>query len=328
VDGLGNHGPSGPGKVVARGATLHSKTHPISASTHILGRNKRYILWFYLLNLAFAWAGGIPFSTSTHRILDHSLYADRLLHGFDLAVFEEMIARPEFGPLGSSALPALVLALLFTLANIFFMPGVLLSYSSDHSISQEEFFRACGLNIWRFVRLCVVFALIAGILTGNLSALHRAVESALDRYSNDDRLPILLECLTLGLVFLLLTALRIWFDLGQTDVVLRNQPAVRKSMRWALRTTRRHFFGLLGSYLVAAIAATLILAAGIFLWHALVPPSSLLGAFLVSQVTLVLLLVSRLWQRAIAVAFYLRISTEPGTELSSILIRLPAAPAP
>jgi len=307
---------------------LHSQTKLIAAATHILGRNKRYILWFYLLNLGFAWAGGIAFSRSTHRVLDHSLYADRLLHGFDLAVLEEMIARPEFGAVASSALPALMCALLFSLASIFFLPGVLLGYASDHPISREEFFRACGLNVWRLVRLCVAFALIAGIVTGNVSGIHRAVASALDKYANDDRLPVLLECASLGLVFLLLTALRIWFDLGQSDVVLRDQPAVRKSMRWALRATRRHFFRLLGSYLVAAIAAGVILLAGIFLWHALVPATSVLGAFCVSQATLVLLLVSRFWQRAAAVAFYLRISTESETELSSIPIRLPATPAP
>jgi hypothetical protein len=94
VDGLGNRGPGWSAKLVARDAALQSKVNLISASTRILGQNKRYILWFYLLNLGFAWAGGAPFSRSAHRILDHSLYADRLLHGFDLAVLEEMIARP------------------------------------------------------------------------------------------------------------------------------------------------------------------------------------------------------------------------------------------
>jgi hypothetical protein len=329
VDGLGNRSPSWPGKSSQpRNATLQSKFHLLSASARILGRNKRYILWFYLLNLAFALAGGIPFSTNTHRILDHSLYADRLLHGFDLAVLEELIARPQFGPVRSSALPALIFALLFFLASMVFMPGVLLSYSSDHSISHAEFFRACGQNVWRFVRLCAVFAFIAGILTANLAGIPGAVENALDKYWNDDRLPLLLEGVMLALVFVLLTALRIWFDLGETDVVLRDQSAVRKSIRWALRATRQHFFHLLGSYLVAAIAASVILLAGIFSWHVLVPPSSVRGAFWVSQATLLLLLVSRFWQRAIAVAFYLRISTQPETELRLIPIRLPATRAP
>jgi hypothetical protein len=307
---------------------LHSNTNLISASTRILGRNKRYILWFYLLNLAFAWAGGTPFSSSAHRILDHSLYADRLLHGFDFAVLEEMIARPEFGPVRGSELPALIFAFVFFLASLLFMPGVLLGYSSDHAISHEEFFRACGRNVWRFVRLCVVFALIAGILTGIVFGIHGSVENALDKWSNDDRLPVLLECVTLGLLFLLLTVLRIWFDLVETDVVLEDQPAVHKSIRWALRTTRRHFLDLLGSYLLAAMVASVILLAGILLWHTLLPPGSVLAAFLLGQAIVVLLLVSRFWQRAIAVAFYLRISTERETELSSIPISLPATPAP
>ncbi|HXX27454.1 MAG TPA: hypothetical protein VEI99_03265, partial [Terriglobales bacterium] len=71
----------------------------------------------------------------------------------------------------------------------------------------------------------------------------------------------------------------------------------------------------------------LILLAGILLWHALVPPGNVLGAFLVSQAILLLLLASRFWQRAIAVAFYLRISTERESELPSA-IRLSAIPAP
>jgi hypothetical protein len=129
------------------------------------------------------------------------------------------------------------------------------------------------------------------------------------------------------LMFLFLTVMRIWFDLAETDVVLRERPAVRKSMLWALRALLRNFFPLLGTYLLAAITAAIILLAGIFLWHLVVPPQSVVGAFLVSQVTLVLLLASRFWQRAIAVAFYQRISRESALPLFSP-IRIPAIQAP
>jgi hypothetical protein len=306
---------------------LQSPTGVIAASTQILRSNKRYILWFYLLNLAFAWSGASGFSRSAHRILDHSLYASRLLDGLDLGVLKEMLARPEFGPVASSERPALIFAILFSLASLLLMPGVLLGFSSDHPISQEEFFRACGRNAWRFVRVCVVFALIAGIVAGILFGIQGAVGKALDKSSNDDRLPDLVEWGGLVFVFLVLTAIRIWFDLAETDAVLRDQPAVRKSIRWGLRATRRNFFRLLGAYVLAAIVAILILLAGILLWHALVPPGSVRGAFLVSQAILLLLLASRFWQRAIAVAFYLRISTEREAELPSA-IRLSAIPAP
>jgi len=306
---------------------LQSPTGLISASTQILRSNKRYILWFYLLNLAFAWSGASAFSRSAHRILDHSLYANRLLDGFDLGVLEQMLVRPEFGPVASSERPALIFAILFSLASLLLMPGVWLGFSSDHPISQEEFFRTCGRNAWRFVRVCVVFALIAGIVAGILFGVQGAVGKALDKSSNDDRLIDLVELGCVAFVFLVLTVIRIWFDLAEADVVLRDQPAVRKSIRWALRATRRNFFRLLGTYVLAAIVAILILLAGILLWHALVPPGNVLGAFLVSQAILLLLLASRFWQRAIAVAFYLQISTERESELPSA-IRLSAIPAP
>jgi membrane-anchored glycerophosphoryl diester phosphodiesterase (GDPDase) len=305
---------------------LHTKANLISTSAGILCGSKRYIIWFYLLNLGFACLGASPFSASTHGILDHSLYADRLLHGFDLGVLAEMIARPEFGPVRRSAMPGVSFAFLFFLVSILFMPGVLLGYSSDHRIARAEFFRACGRNLWRFVRLLVIFVLIAGVVVGVLSAVQAAAVNAVDQSSNDDRLPFVVECGTLGLTLLVLTLVRLWFDLAQTDVVLRDQGAIRKSVRWALRATRRNFFRLLGAYLLAAVVATLILLTGILLWHAVVPPSSVLGAFVISQATLFLLLSSRFWQRAIAVAFYVRHSTERDIEFSSSDLALSAIP--
>lgn len=303
---------------------MADKTSLILASTRILSTGKRYIFWFYLLNLAFAWLGAAAFSKSAHGILDHSLYADRVLHGLDLGVLEEMIERPEFGPRRSSEAPALIFAFLFLLASLLFMPGVLLGYSSDHRISREEFFRACGRNVGRFVRLAVVFALLAGIVTGIGFLIQGAGMNALDS-SQDDRRLALVEWLSLGLMFLFLTVIRIGFDLAETDVVLR-ETAVPKSILWAFRAILRNFFPLLGTYLLAAISAAVILLAGIFLWHLVVPPQSVVGAFLVSQVTLLLLLASRFWQRAIAVAFYQRISAERALPLFST-VRVPVIQA-
>jgi hypothetical protein len=57
---------------------------------------------------------------------------------------------------------------------------------------------------------------------------------------------------------------------------------------------------------------------GILLWHAIVPPSSVLGAFIVGEATLLLLLGTRFWQRATAVAFYVKEINEPIEEARSI----------
>jgi hypothetical protein len=287
----------------------------LSAGANILKRNQRYIVWFYLLNLLFAWFGAAAFSAHAHAILDHSLYAEKLLHGFDLGVLLEMIARPEFGPMQSSTMPARVCEILFLLANLVFMPGVLLGYSSDHRISREEFFRSCGHNVWRFVRLCISYAVIAGIIAGFLFGAQGALVKAVDNSANDDRLPLLTQLLSLAAIFVVLTVVRVWFDLAQTDVVLRGEVAVRRSVAWALRSTRRNLGRLAGSYVLIAVVALVILAAGILIWHAIVPSSSVFGAFLVSQTVLLLLLSMRFWQRAAAVAFYLRQTAEPGIEV-------------
>src|SRR5579863_4137717 len=88
--------------------------------------NKRYVVWFYVLNVALAWFGGGAFNSQVHEILDHSLQAERLVHGFDLGVFAEMLMRPEFGPMKASTAPAMHFALLFFILTALFLPGVLM----------------------------------------------------------------------------------------------------------------------------------------------------------------------------------------------------------
>ena len=74
---------------------MNENVNLVFASAAIARRNKRYIVWFYLLNLAFAHFGASAFSDAAHNILDHSLYADKLLHGFNLGVFTELLTRPQ-----------------------------------------------------------------------------------------------------------------------------------------------------------------------------------------------------------------------------------------
>src|ERR1700721_3366744 len=118
--------------------------------------NKRYIVWFYILNLALAWFGAGAFNTQAHSILDHSLQSKSLVHGFDVPVLIEMFSRPEFGPTGGSHGPVLHFALLFFVLTVLFLPGVLQGYASTYRLPREDFFRACGRNLWRFIRLMIV----------------------------------------------------------------------------------------------------------------------------------------------------------------------------
>ena len=293
---------------------MNGKISLVSAGAGIASRYKRYVVWFYLLNLVLAWFGATAFSRQAHAIMDFSLYSDKLLHGFDGAVLNELLGRPEFGSQASSTAPAVTLAVLFFLATLLFMPGVLLGYASDHGLPREEFFRACGRNLWRFVRLFLFFAIFAGLAGGILFALRGALVMAAENSMNE-RLPFFTGLLGAIVIFLVLTVIRIWFDLAQVDVVLRNQGAVRESVAVGFRSTRFNLGRLLASYVVISLFALAVLVAGILLWLTIVPPASVLGAFIISQATLLLLLAARFWQRATAVAFYLRAAAEPVVEM-------------
>jgi hypothetical protein len=263
------------------------KTNLLSTGARIAGSNKRYVIWFYLLNLVLAIFG----------------YADRLLHGFDLMAFLELLARPEFGSVTGSTVPAIFFALLSFLATMALLPGVLLGYASEHRLPRADFYRACGQNIWRFVRLFLFFVIIAGPIVGILGAAQNALIKAADQTSNE-RLPFFVQLASMGIIFLVLTAIRIWFDLAQTQAVVSDQGKVRKSIAAAYRGMKGYRLRLLGSYVLIALFAGVVLLAGIWVWIKIVPAESVLGAFLVGQAILLILLAARFWQRACTVAFY------------------------
>jgi hypothetical protein len=277
--------------------------------------NKRYILWFYVLNVALAWFGAGAFETQAHEILDHSLRADRLLHGFNLAVLIEMFARPEFGPMLASAAPAAHFAVLYFVLTALFMPGVLQGYASTYRLPREDFFRACGRNLWRFIRLMVVAAIVMGIAAGVLFGLRVPLLKRASESTNE-LLPFYVSMATLCVIFLVMTGLRIWFDLAEVDIVLSDQRVVRKSIRLGLRHMWRCLGLLLGGYVLIAIMGVFILLAGLLAWIKFVPAPSVFGALVVSQLTLLFLLIPRFWQRGAAVTYYLQKMVEPIAERS------------
>ena len=290
-----------------------------------MGRNKRYIVWFYLLNLVLAEYGTSAFRNQAHGILDHSLLAGRLVHGFDAGVLAEMFARPEFGPMMASTMPAIYFAVLFFIATALFLPGVLQGYASTYRLPREDFFRACGRNLWRFIRLLIVAGLVMGIVAGVLFGIRGALVKAADESTNE-LLPVYVRFGGLFVIFLVMSVLRIWFDLAHADVVLSDQRAVRKSIAVAFRHTWRSWARLLASYVVAAIVAAIVLLAGIWVWMKYVPPASLLGAIFVSQLTLLLLLIPRFWQRGVAVSYYLQNMVQPIAVVESVAAVAVVAP--
>jgi hypothetical protein len=289
---------------------MKENTNVLSAGWRTVSRHKRFIFWFWLLNLTLAEFGSAASRARLHTVLDHSLLADRLLHGFDLGVYFEMVTRPDWGPVRGAALPAMYFSFLFFLLTLFCLPGVLEAYTSEGKLSREEFFRVCGHHLWRFIRVLLFFAIIASPIAGVLFSGHAALGKAAHKSTNE-LLPFYSHVITLAFIFLVLTAVRIWFDLAQVDVVVRDQGAVRKSVAAGFRLTRRNLITLLATYVLISVLGLGVLAGGIWVWHRFVPPSKVLGAFLVTQVMLILWLAMRFWQRASAAAFYMRVTAVP-----------------
>jgi len=205
------------------------------------------------------------------------------------------------------------------------LPGVLQGYASDHRISRAEFFRTCGINLWRFVRLTILFAIVGGIVAGILFSIEQGLVNAADATSHE-RLPFYVQVASLAVIFLIMTTLRIWFDLAETGVVVADQPAVRKALASAFRQTRTSLVRLLASYVAIAIVGLVVLAVGVWLWHVIVPPASAIGTFLISQAILFSLLAVRFWQRATAIAFYTRSIIEQPLEAAPLVAPVPPAP--
>lgn len=266
-------------------------------------RNKRYIVWFWLLNLALAWFGTSAFRNSAAGILDHRLYSDRLLHGFDIGAMAELFTTPEFGGMNSKGAPALGFALLFFIATALFMPGVFAGYASTYRLPRDDFFRACGRNLWRFIRLMIIAAIVMGVVAGILFWINSAIVGKAAESTNEV-LPFKRQVIGLVIIFLVMTTLRIWFDLAEADTVLNDQRAVRRSIATAFRQTFRSLVRLLSTYVLVTIVAAIFLVAGLWIWMRFVPPTSVAGAFVIGQITLFLLLIPRFWQRAVAVSYW------------------------
>jgi len=296
-------GGAGAGVVGGVGSDMNEQRGVLSDGLKMVAHNKRYIVWFYFLNLALAVFGTVAFAQQVHNILDLSLVSDRLLHGFDLSVFLEMLARPEFGSAPAASKSAGHFAVLFFVATALFLPGVFQGYASTYRLPREDFFRACGRNLWRFIRLLLIAGVVMVVVAGVLFLLNGAIVKHATESTNE-LLPFDLQVLGLFVIFLVMTTLRIWFDLAETDVVLSDQRAVRKSIGSAFGHTFRSLIRLLTSYVAVTIVAAIILLGGLWTWVKLVRPDSVVGAFLVGQFTLLLLLIPRFWQRGIAVSYW------------------------
>jgi hypothetical protein len=207
----------------------------------------------------------------------------------------------------------------------FFLPRCFSPESSPDTPPTIDFFRACGRNLWRYIRLMIIAGIVMGIVVGILAAINTAIgKKAVE--STNELLPFELNVAGILVIFLVMTTLRIWFDLAEADVVLSDQKAVRKSIGSAFKHTFRSLSRLLGSYVLATILAAIFLVGGLWCWLHFVPSTSILGAFVAAQITLFLTLIPRFWQRGVAVAYWKQKMMLPVAQVDTTIVA-PVAPA-
>lgn len=282
---------------------------------------KPHLFTLYIANLLFGWFGAFGLSAQVRAVTGTSLYSERLVRGFDLGVFLDLINRPEITPY-SQVPTALALSALFVVFQLFLTGGIITRYlSNTQPLEQSRFYGACGENFWRVVRLALVFVVVAALVAGILQAIRAGLEAATDN-SAHYRAGLVLQSAMLVIQALALLWVRMWFDLAQTQTVATAASHIRPSIGYGFKSAR-HALGLYGNYVFLGIVTAVVVALGLFLWWTKAPASPVIISFLILQSTLACLFVFRWWQRAIAAAWYQR-----NIPLPAAIESLPFAPLP
>ncbi|SNT24389.1 hypothetical protein SAMN05421770_10643 [Granulicella rosea] len=264
----------------------------------------RAILWTYAANLGLALLFAVRVRAQLNDILTHSLASQRLSSAFDLGVVLNTYQRitenaPDTGVSSFSGLP------LYVLIYFLLVPGALWCYQTGEPARLSTLLSTGLLHFWRFVRITLVTLVVSGAILGPLWAAHAALTERADKHLVGP--PALVhQAVTLGVVALVAALLRLYFDLVEAYTVQlglrirdngKPDRRVRRALLPALRTLFRGFLANYLTFLLLALLgfATLFLTGRIAV-HTLAQPR-VWPQFLLVQVGVLALLVTRYWQR-------------------------------
>ncbi|MDQ2832217.1 MAG: hypothetical protein M3Y50_00420 [Acidobacteriota bacterium] len=271
------------------------------------------LLWTYLFNLGLALVFSISLHTQLASILDHSLAAQRLINGFDLGIlfnvggsFRDAPGNPLSGSFGSLAL--------FFLVYFLLVPGTLFCYQTASAARLSTLFQQGLLFFWRFVRITVLALLISGLILGPLSFLQTKWAEHVDNHAVGLH-SFLARNAGLVVLFLVASVLRIYFDLVEVYTVqlglrLRDNGKPDRRVRYALRPAWRTLRSQFGEAWPVFLFLTLLGVAAVLLtartaMHMLAQPR-VWPMFLLAQLGLFLMLLTRFWQRGAETSLALR----------------------
>ncbi len=272
-----------------------------SGASLVWGRQR--VLWLiYVVNFMLAYFATLGTNERIAAILDHSLAAGPLVHGFNLGALTSLAANPE-SPFGGSISASLSGAILFTVFMIFATGGILATYYSGQRLHAGAFFEACGHHFWRFVRL-TIYLLIALIPVLILGGIAHHVYDRTDKQSISPMPAVHFFEAAAVVVLLLLICIRVCFDMAQVIAVAEDERRMHKALRRSAALLRGNFLSLYWLYLRVSLIAWIVFAIGLHIWMTHLRPESILAPFLLSQFLIVFWQACRLWQRASECIWY------------------------
>jgi hypothetical protein len=259
--------------------------------------SRQRILWLiYVVNFVLVYFATRGTNERIGSILDHSLAAGQLLHGFNLGALGSLAMHPEspFSGLHSAYLHS---AILFTIFMLFATGGIIATYYSGQRLSAGPFFEACGHHFWRFFRL-TLYLLLVLIPVGLLIWLASYLYDRIDKQSISPMPAVHLFEGAAVVIALLLICVRVWFDMAQVIAVAEDERRMRKALRRAASLLRHNFGSLFWLYFRVSLIAWIVFLFGMHVWMRHLQPESTGAAVLLSQCLIVFWLATRLWQRA------------------------------
>jgi hypothetical protein len=266
------------------------------AGARLVWRQQRALWIIYGVNLLLAIAGTRGSLWRAARILNHSLAADRLVHGFNLAAYAELKYHPSM-PFEGSRQETVFCAFMFAVFMLFVTGGLLKTYYEDRPMHTGTFFEACGENFWRLCRLAIYFV-IALVPIGILASVASVEFGRIDRRSISPYSSFYFLAVAIVLLAAMALSARLWFDMAELLAVLEGQESMWRELKSAAKLLRGNFLQLFWVYLRISLVGWIGFWLGLRVWMQHVRPDATAQSLLVSQSLIVFWLATRLWQRA------------------------------
>ncbi len=276
----------------------------MAAGWSLLWQTQRILWWVYAVNLVLGFFSATGFAVRLGRVLDHSLAAQRLYHGFDVGYFLELAANPDV-QLATRPTSALAFGAIFLVFVLFATGGILEAYARSRMLVPGEFFQGCGAYFWRFVRLLLWLVAVLVPIALLASAI-RGFASNLSSNSPHEMLGFWVQVIGLSGVVALLMIVRLWFDMAQVRTVVEDEHGMTRTLGRAFKLVYANFGPLFWMYGRLSLLAWAGTAAALYVWVKFVPAERIGAAFLLAQFIAWLWIAMRLWQRASEVIWYQR----------------------